>query len=62
MITFSFYITFFNLHLHYIFIQILYKYFYTTLYEILYVQYLHNPRSPQQFLPKLYETRENIHE
>ena len=34
-------------HLNYIFIQILYKYFFTVFYKILYVQYLNNPNSPQ---------------
>ena len=30
------------LHLNFMFIQILYKHFYTALYKILYIQYLHN--------------------
>ena len=34
----------------------LYFYF-SALCKILYIQYLHDPNSPQEFLPKLYETR-----
>ena len=34
----------------------LYFYF-SALCKILYIKYLHDPNSPQEFLPKLYETR-----
>ena len=35
------------LHLNFVFIQILCKHFYTALYTILYIQYLHNLNLPQ---------------